>query len=333
MKKERSPASPTVDVLPEWAPQKTMWTAFPSAADLWLDNLALAQKEVAAMAKALANGGIVKLLAMGDAAISQAKALAAHPNISIVPAQFGDIWLRDTGPVFAQENGKKIALGFGFNGWGGKYQLPHDESVAGFIAEKSAAPLRRHDFILEGGAVEFDGAGKLLTTKECLLNKNRNPHMTQADIEAALKKAFGVTDILWLEKGLMNDHTDGHIDNIARFIAPGHALCQSPNGADDPNAKTLDDIARQLEKAGLKVSRIPSPGLITDEDGKPVAASHMNYIIFNKIIVLPIYDVAKGAKAAEALGKLFPDRQIIALPARHVLTGGGSFHCITQQEF
>lgn len=323
-----------VEIPAEWAPQQTLWTAFPSAADLWLENLAPAQKEVAAMVNALAQAGKVKVLVMGDAAMAQAQKLCTHANVTLVAAKFGDIWLRDTGPIFARDaQGQKIALTFKFNGWGGKYELPHDGEVAAFIATTSSAPARAHDFVMEGGALEFDGAGAILTTKECLLNENRNPSMTPAQIEDAVKEAFGANKIIWLEGGLRNDHTDGHVDNIARFIAPGHALCQSPNGADDPNTDVLNKIADELKAAGLKVSQIPSPGLVTDEDGEPVAASHMNYIIFNAVIVMPMYDVARGAKAAEALGKLFPAHKIIALPARHVLTGGGSFHCITQQEF
>lgn len=324
--------TPDILVPAEDAPMAAIWTAFPSHADLWQENLAGAQDEVAAMVCALAEEGRVKVLVMGAAAMEAAREKCLHPNVDFIDAQFGDIWLRDTGPIFALHNGQKTALTFRFNGWGGKYELPHDGEVGAFVAALSGAPVRAHDFVIEGGALEHDGQGNIITTRECLLNENRNGLTTQEAVEENLRAAFGARNIIWLTRGLLNDHTDGHVDNIARFAAPGHALCQSASGADDPNAQALDDIAAELAAAGLKVTRIPSPGLVTDEDGEPVAASHMNYIIFNKVIVLPTYS-GYGAAAAEALQKVFPQHRIVPLPARHVLTGGGSFHCITQQEF
>lgn len=332
MKPEKA-VQPARTVVPaEWAPQKALWTAWPSHGDLWLENLNPAREEVAGMIAALAPEGQVKVLAMGREA--EESALAMLPaGVEIVPAKFGDIWLRDTGPIFVLKDGRKVAATFRFNGWGGKYELPHDGEVAAFIAERSGTEVAAHDFVLEGGALEHDGEGAILTTRECLLNPNRNPGFDEAEVERRLKDAFGATRVVWIDRGLVNDHTDGHVDNIARFVAPGHALCQSPSGGDDPNAEVLEDIAAQLEAAGLKVSRIPSPGLVTNEDGEPVAASHMNYIIFNKVIVLPVYEDKYSVEAAEGLRKLFPQHRVVPVPARHVLSGGGSFHCITQQEF
>ena len=220
---------------PEWAPHKAIWTAWPSAADLWGEDLEPARLEVAAMIRALhdeGRGDAVRVLAFGREAEASAK-LALQQNAEIIPGAFGDIWLRDTGPIFSRE----AAAGFRFNGWGGKYQLPHDAEVADQIARTSGIALTRHDFILEGGAVEMDGEGTLLTTRQCLLNPNRNPDWDEAKAEAALKRALGVEKILWLDEGLANDHTDGHIDNLARFVAPGRVVCQSAWGDDDPNAR------------------------------------------------------------------------------------------------
>jgi agmatine deiminase len=317
----------------EWAPQQAIWTAWPSHGDLWLENLEPARKEVAAMIMALASEGPVNVLAMGDEAQAAAKAALPSPNVKIIAAKFGDIWLRDTGPIFVLKDGKKAAATFGFNGWGGKYDLPHDDEVAAFVAEKSGVPAVKHDFILEGGSLEHDGAGAILTTRECLLNDNRQPGGGEAVVEKKLKDAFGAKKIYWLNNGLMNDHTDGHVDNLARFVAPGHALCQTASGEDDPNTELFETVAADLAKMGLKVTQIPSPGLILNEDDEPVAASHMNYIIYNNVIVLPTYEEVHSKAAAAALAKLFPKHRIVPLPARHVLTGGGSFHCITQQEF
>jgi agmatine deiminase len=320
----------------EWAPHKAIWTAWPSAADLWGEDLAPARGEVAAMVRALADDGAgdrMRVLAHGREAEASAK-LALGQNAEVLPAAFGDIWLRDTGPIFMRE---ARAHAFRFNGWGGKYQLPHDKEVADQIARTAGVALTRHDFILEGGAIEMDGEGALITTRQCVLNRNRNPHWTEAAAEVELKRALGVEKVLWLDEGLANDHTDGHIDNLARFVAPGRVVCQAPFGPDDPNLDVLEEIALSLaamtDARGrkLEVVAIPSPGAVLDEDGDAAAASHMNFVVGNTVVVVPVYSASSEA-AVEALNPLFPGRKVIGLPSRAILTGGGSFHCITQQE-
>ena len=319
----------------EWAPHKAIWTAWPSAAELWGEDLEPARLEIAGMIRALADGGQgdrMRVLACGREAEASAK-LALRHSAEIIPGAFGDIWLRDTGPIFSLD----AAAAFRFNGWGGKYQLPHDAEVADQIAHAAGVALTRHDFILEGGAVEMDGEGTLLTTRQCLLNPNRNADWDEAKAEAALKRALGVEKVLWLDEGLANDHTDGHIDNLARFVAPGRVVCQQAYGDNDPNAEVLDEIALSLaamkDARGRKldVIRMPSPGLVADEDGDAVPASHMNFLIGNSTIVVPIYSDS-GDDAVNALTPLFSGRKIIGLSSHAILTGGGSFHCITQQE-
>lgn len=325
----------TVLVPAEWAPHRAMWLGFPSHAELWEDDLAQAQEEVAALARALAGPGRerVRLLTGSPAGEADARRLLGDvAGIEIVSGRFGDIWLRDTGPIFAKRDGADIAQGFRFNGWGGKYELDFDDEVAGQIAEASGVPLTAHDFILEGGAVDHDGAGTVLTTGQCVLNPNRNT-WTQADAEAAFAEAFGANRTIWLGEGLANDHTDGHVDNLARFVAPGVAVCPVAFGRGDVNADAYDDAARRLAQAGLKVVRVPSPGWIEGHEGGAAPASHMNFIIANGAVVMPTYSEGQAAElAAQALQSVFPDRTVIALPSNAILTGGGSFHCITQQE-
>ena len=336
----------TVTVPAEWAPHRAMWLGFPSHAELWEDDLPAAQAEVAALARALAGPGgeRVRLMTGTPEGADEARRLLGQAaEVEIVTGAFGDIWLRDTGPIFARGPQGLVAQGFRFNGWGGKYQLPHDDTVAGQIAAAAGAPLNEFGFILEGGALDHDGEGTVLTTDQCLLNSNRNRGWSQADAEAALAQALGATKVLWLGEGLANDHTDGHVDNLARFVAPGVVACPVAYGRGDPNARAYDDAARRLagmtDAAGrkLQVMRIPSPGWIdgpnTGKGGRKAApASHMNFLIANSAVIVPIYAETPGAFAVQALEHLFPGRQVIGLPSRAILTGGGSFHCITQQE-
>jgi agmatine deiminase len=329
----------------EWAPHKALWLGFPSHADLWAEDLEPAQAEVAALACALAGPGEerVRLMVHGDAAEAAARAaLGEVGGVEIVRGLFGDVWLRDTGPIFVQtgQPGRivDVAVGFAFNGWGGKYELPYDDQVAEQIAAAAGAPLQQVDVVLEGGALDHDGAGAVLTTRQCLLNPNRNAGWTEAGAEAALGEALGARRVLWLEDGLLNDHTDGHVDNLARFVAPGVVACPLGWGADDPNAEIYDETARRLAEmtdfrgAPLQVARVPSPGRRQDAEGRVLPASHMNFIIANGAVVMPIYDDRAGAVALEALEAIFPERKIIGLSSRALLSGGGSFHCISQQE-
>jgi agmatine deiminase len=325
----------------EWAPHRAMWLGFPSHAELWEDDLAPAQAEVAALARALAGPGgeRVRLMTGSAAGAEEARRLLGQAaEVEIVTGAFGDIWLRDTGPIFARSQQGLVAQGFRFNGWGGKYQLPFDDTVAGQIAAAAGTPLNEFGFILEGGALDHDGEGTVLTTGQCLLNSNRNPDWTQADAEAALAEALGAETVLWLGQGLAGDHTDGHVDNLARFVAPGVVACPVAFGRGDPNADAYDDAARRLagmtDAAGrrLTVVRIPSPGWIDGGDGRPAPASHMNFLIANRAVIVPLYEDQASRFAVEALEQLFPGRKVIGLPSRAILTGGGSFHCITQQE-
>ena len=322
----------------EWSPHRAMWLGFPSHAELWQDDLEPARAEVAALARALAEPGgeRVRLVVCGEAAAGAAKArLGDVEAIEITPVVFGDIWLRDTGPIFL---GPDEAASFAFNGWGGKYVLAGDEAVAGQIAQAAGARLARHDFVLEGGAVDHDGEGTALTTRECLVNPNRNRAWTEARAEAALRQTLGVRKVIWLDRGLLNDHTDGHVDNLARFVAPGVVAVPLAFGEDDPHGRIYDEAAQALagakDAAGrtLRIARIPSPGRVPGENGRWAPASHMNFIIANRAVVFPIYNQRAGDFARQALETLFPDRRVIGLPSRALLTGGGSFHCISREE-
>ena len=329
-----------VSVPPEWAPQKAIWTAWPADANEWNGDLEAPRRDVAALVNALAPGNAVRVLVNGAEAEASARA-ALGSAAEVVPAKYGDIWLRDTGPIFARTPDGAVALRFKTNSWGGKYDLPDDATVGDDIARLAGAAVRRFGFVLEGGAVDHDGAGTVLTTRQTLLNPNRNG-WTKAQAEAALAEAFGAGKVIWIDEGLRGDHTDGHIDNIARFVAPGRVVCQAPAGPDDPNAATLDAIARTLSSATdaggrrLEVVRIPGPGLYRNALGEIAPASHMNFVIANGVVVVPVYGTPTQAAALEALQAVFPGRRVVGVSSRGLLgcgeAGGGSFHCITQQE-
>ena len=322
----------------EWSLHRALWLGFPSHADLWEGNLAPARAEVIALARALSGPGRerLKLMACGNEAVGAAREHVGDvTDIEIVPAAFGDVWLRDTGPIFTALG---QAAGFRFNGWGGKYDLPHDDTVAERLAAAARAILTKHDFILEGGALDHDGRGTVLTTRQCLLNPNRNRGWREGDAERALADALGARKVLWLDQGLMNDHTDGHVDNLARFVAPGVVVCPMAFGVDDPNAAIYDKVAETLvgftdaEGKPLRVVRMPSPGRLMDDVHHVTPASHMNFLIANGAVIMPTYEDFASRFALETLKDLFPDHEVIGLPSRALLSGGGSFHCISQQE-
>jgi agmatine deiminase len=330
----------------EAAPHTAIWTAWPSHPDLWEENLSPARAEVAAMIRALADadpttgfarGEVINVLVRGEAARESAEN-AVGDVAEILMAEFGDIWLRDIGPIFASEAGVEIALHPRFNGWGEKYDLPGDTAMAEFVAREAGVVIRDLPLVIEGGALEFDGEGTVLTTRECLLNANRNPGLREAAADEDMKEYFGAEKVLWLDRGLINDHTDGHIDNIARFLGGGRVLCQAPSGGDDPHAERLREVAEALKMMSdaqgrrLDVIEIPSPGRVEDEDGRVLPASHMNYVIGNRAVVVPTYDTRSADAAVASIATLFPDRKVVGLPASAILSGGGAFHCITQHQ-
>jgi len=316
----------------EWMPHDAVWIGFPSHPDLWEDDLAPAREEVVAFARAVhadGRGERVMLVASDPASAAEAQRLAGDTaNVIIEP--FGDIWLRDTGAIITTGAAGRRAARFGFNWWGGKYHLPGDEGVGGRLAEAAGFAVDTHDWVLEGGAIDVDGTGLAVTTEQCLLNPNRNAGILREDAERWLEMALGIERLLWLGDGLANDHTDGHVDNLARFVAPNLLAIPEPAGDDDPNADVYRDAATRARAFGVEVVPLPSPGLI-EVDGEAIPASYMNFYIGNAAVVVPQYGAPNDLAAVGAIGALFPGRVAIGLRADHILTGGGSFHCISQQ--
>ncbi len=325
----------------EWAPHRACWLAWPSAADLWEENLPGAQAEFRELCRAIGASEKLEILVPNESAARDAERALAGLEARFHRIDFGDIWLRDTAPIFMHGlDGRLAAVRFAFNGWGEKYVLPFDAAVSARLAEASGHATRSHAWVLEGGAIDVDGEGTLLTTEQCLLNPNRHGGATpsKTEVEKRVLAAFGATRAIWIREGLLNDHTDGHIDTIARFTSPGVVVCMQAHDEDDPNRAVLDEIAATLEAATdaqgrrLKVVRIPSPGRVLDEEGEIMPASYTNFYISNGHVIVPTYGSRWDKTAVDALASLFPGRKTIGLPAKTILTGGGAFHCITQQE-
>ncbi|TCD06948.1 agmatine deiminase family protein [Erythrobacteraceae bacterium CFH 75059] len=316
---------------PEWAPQRWLWIGFPHAAAEWPGILPHAQEQIAAFANAVADSGQEVRLLVRDAANAARARLLVSERVALEEREYGDIWLRDTGPLVVRAaDGTLAARRFAFNGWGGKYLMPGDETVGAVLARDAELPLDESDWVLEGGAVDGDGTGVAVTTEECLLNTNRNPQLSRAEIEERLARDLGFTRVCWLGRGLVNDHTDGHVDNLARFVAPGAIVLAEPDGDDDPNAAVYADARARGQAFGLTVHPIPSPGRVTrGEFVEP--ASYANFAITSRLVVVPTFGVPQDEQAVAAIGALFPDRETIGLRADAVLAGGGGFHCASQQ--
>jgi agmatine deiminase len=324
----------------EWEPHAACWLAWPSHRELWLEQLEAVQSEFVDLCQAIGQSEKLEILVLDEESEKTARDRLGDLPVRWHRIPFGDIWMRDIAPIFTveAERSQLAALNFIWNGWGQKYLLEHDDRVAARITKSLDVHTFTFPWILEGGAVEVDGQGTCLTTRQCLLNQNRNPQMSQAEIEAGLCGALGVEKILWLDRGLLNDHTDGHIDTIARFVAPGVVTCMQAHDRDDPNSEVFAEIAMQLRTftdvrdRKLEVIEIPSPGLVLDPDGEIMPASYLNFYIANDSVVVPIYGTKHDRKAVEAIAACFPQHKTVGLSAKHILLGGGAFHCITQQQ-
>jgi agmatine deiminase len=316
---------------PEWHLQDWLWIGFPHSAEEWPGFLEAAQEQIADFASAVAESGQeVRLVVRDPANADRARSLASS-KVKLERRTYGDVWLRDTGPlVMVDGHGNRRARRFGFNGWGGKYLMEGDQTIGAELASSAGLALETSGWILEGGAIDADGSGLVATTEQCLLNPNRNPQLSRAEVEAKLCADLGFERVLWLGEGLINDHTDGHVDNLARFVAPGVLALPRATGADDPNAAIYADARARAEAFGVMVRDLPSPGRL-ERLGRIEPASYMNFAITSKLVVVPTFGMAMDAEGVAAVAALFPDRDTVGLPADAVLAGGGGFHCASQQ--
>ena len=317
----------------EWAPHEAVWIGFPHMADEWSGQIDAARRDVAAFANAVHDGGrgeTVHLLVRDHANADIAETLVDE-GVQLFVAPFGDIWLRDTGPIIVGTGTRREARNFDFNWWGNKFVMPGDREIGAILAAHADLPTQHLDWVLEGGGIDVDGTGLCVTTEECLLNSNRNPTLTREDIAVRLHRSLGIDRLLWLGGGLVGDHTDGHVDNLARFVGEGRLALPVADGHDDPNAHIYADArARTAAFGGVEIVDLPSPGRI-EIDGEIAAASYMNFYIGNSVVAVPTYGVPNDQAAVDTLAALFPGRRAVGVPALGIIAGGGSFHCSSQQ--
>lgn len=351
----------------EWAPQAQVWLLWPERPDNWRFGAKPAQAAVTALAHAIARFTPVSVGVSPEQYENACARLDATPPecrhpLRVVELASNDAWVRDTGPSFVVDGrGGLRAVDWEFNAWGGLqgglYQpWNRDDQVAEKICRLERVDrYRSSGFVLEGGAVHVDGEGTALTTAECLLHPNRNPGLSPSRIEARLCDYLGVQRVLWLPQGLVDDETDGHVDNIACFIAPGQVLLAWTDDASDPqhqrSQRALQYLQAQRDARGrrLQVHLLPLPTPLVHSEaeaqgidyarnawprraGARMAASYINFLISNGGVLLPAFGDRRDEEVANRLADLLPQMSIVPLPCREILLGGGNIHCMTQQQ-
>jgi agmatine deiminase len=334
------------------------WMAWPERPDNWRLAAGPAQEAFAAVAEAIAVSEPVTV-AVSDGQFERCRAMLS-PSIRVLEISTDDAWMRDIGPSFLTNGrGELRGVDWIFNAWGGAdgglySSWERDDRAARKILEVEGAERYRAPLVLEGGSIHVDGQGTVLTTEECLLNPNRNPGLSREQIELQLCEHLGAEEVLWLGRGLDGDETDGHIDNLACFAAPGVILLCWPEDREDPSRPAAEDAEARLARATdargrpLEVIRLPVPGplRITAEEaagverragtqprleGERMAASYANFFIASSRVVYPLLDERTDERARAVIAGCFPGRELIGIPAREILLGGGNIHCITQQ--
>jgi agmatine deiminase len=322
----------------ESAPHAATWLAWPDDDELWMGYLDRVREEVTAFVNTIARFEPVHLLVANDAVYADAqRRVGKNVFFHIVP--YSDIWVRDSGPIFLVNNQDEVLLtDWEFNGWGNKFSSQPDNSIPRSMAQILDCTVASAGIVLEGGSIEPDGQGTILSTRQCLLSKERNPHLSQTQIEEKLREYLGINQVIWLNDGLQNDHTDGHIDTLARFIDCDRVLtvaCEDSVHCNYNATQENIDILRSSRGSNgnaILVTELPLPKNAIEFDGYDLPASYANYYICNGAVIVPQYGDPNDSAALGILRPLYPDREIIGLSARALVTGGGAFHCITQQQ-
>ncbi|MEA4811520.1 MAG: agmatine deiminase [Anaerolineaceae bacterium] len=342
----------------EFEPHAGTWMIWPERPDNWRNGAKPAQKAFAEVAKAISQFEPLTMCV----SVAQFNNARNHlpSNVRVVEMSNNDSWMRDCGPTFVTNGNEVRAIDWDFNAWGGLlgglyFPWDLDDLVARKVADLECVDRYKAPMVLEGGSIHCDGEGTLLTTEECLLNENRNPDMTKEEIETQLKAYLNLEKIIWLKRGIYNDETNGHVDNICCFVKPGVVLLAWTDDTEDPQYEISHENYEILSKSEDAKGRkfeihkllLPAPVLINQEEsegvdpiegtlprnaGDRLAASYVNFYLCNGGLVMPAFGDPNDLVAAKQLAELYPGRKIVSVPAREILLGGGNIHCITQQQ-
>lgn len=322
------------------------WLSWPHKEASWPGKIETIYPVYAEFIKRVAEGELVNINVVNEAMKAKALGYLTAINADLSRINFfmhptNDAWCRDHGPAFLinpNAEQKKIIVDWGYNAWGGKYPpFDLDDQIPTRIAEHYKIPVLYPGIVMEGGSVEFNGKGTLLTTRACLLNENRNPHLNQSQIEEYLVNYYGVDHILWLGDGIIGDDTDGHIDDLTRFVNADTVVTVVETNKRDENYEPLQENLRELNKLRLEngkqmnVVELPMPAPVVYDDMR-LPASYANFYISNQYVVVPVFRDKNDEKALDILQQCFPDRKVIGLDSVDIIWGLGSFHCLSQQE-
>ena len=332
----------------EWHRHSATWLTWPKDPETWPDRVPQVEEIYLRMMAALAPHETVNLLVDDEETEASVRERCAFPdaeNIRCHQIPTVDSWIRDYGPNFLLNDKGGLAYNdWIFNAWGNKYEeLKKDDSIPARLERLLQVPRFEPGIVMEGGSIDVNGAGCVLTTEQCLLNPNRNPHLSKDEIEQYLKSYLGIEKVLWLGEGIVGDDTDGHIDDLARFVAPDVIVCALEEDPQDANYKLLQDNLRRLRTMTdvkgrpFEIVTLPMPGVVggtstcaRDLDRLP--ASYANFYIANNVVLAPIFGHANDARAVEVLQNVFPDRRVVSINCEPLVWGMGTIHCVTQQQ-
>jgi agmatine deiminase len=326
----------------EWHPHAATWLAWPKDPETFIDRVPAAERAFLQVIAALAPHETVNLLVDDETAERSVRARCdfdGAENVRLIKLETVDSWIRDYGPNFLINDRGGLAYNdWIFNAWGGKYEeLKRDDAIPKQLESLLRVPRFEPGIVLEGGAIDVNGAGVVLTTEQCLLNPYRNPHLTRAEIEKYLRDYLGVSKTIWLGEGIVGDDTDGHIDDIARFVNETTIVCALEEDPADPNHELLQDNLRRLRHATdahnrpFEIVTLPMPGVIEGRDGR-LPASYANFLIANAVVLAPVFGHSNDTRAIETLQSLFPTRHVMPVHAEDLVWGMGTIHCLSQQQ-
>lgn len=331
----------------EWEPHEATWLSWPHKEASWPGAFAPVPAVFAELTRQLAQSELVRINVADEEFAAGVRALLAAADVDLSAVRFhlnptNDAWCRDHGPNYVvrdREGRRERAINdWGYNAWGGKYPpFDLDDVVPTRIARESGEPLFTPDIVMEGGSIEVNGRGTLMTTEACLLNPNRNPHLDRAGIEDYLKRYLGVRHILWLGDGIVGDDTDGHIDDLTRFVAPDTVVTAVEDDPADENYAPLRDNLERLhamvdqDGRPFRIVELPMPGPVVF-DGQRLPASYANFYLANRAVLLPTYRHPNDERARMILQSLFPGRKVIPVDCTDLIWGLGAIHCVTQQQ-